>query len=409
MASQYHRLLVSDRKSALLLACAAALCVLALYFKQPQAFHLPQFYAEEGQVFFADAYNDGWQSMFYTANGYFHLVPRLFANLTLALGVPYAHIPAVFVYGCLPIYFLLWLKIFTRLTLSPVAKLFVALTTVLVPIGNEIFMNQTNIQWVMALIPIVIYCGEAPQRAWSRVLDYVLVVLCLFTGPYVLFLFPVFAVAALVERQVRERSVLLAIGLIATIVCVGSLLDFGTVDRVRGDTRISTYGWFQLVFRSYFFPVFSMWVDRAPPWFVITLTTILPVLLVRLGRAVWRSKNRFAIIAFVTAFPLLAAMFVSYSRHPAMPSPYWAAIRNFYLPMVLLLWSMIAVTRFEPRRTLAWSVAFAWFAAQISFIPETRIINDMRWDKYSQRLYTGKAMMIPITPAGWGIEFKEKH
>lgn len=84
----YHRRAVSDRKSQLLLACATVICGVALYLKQPHVFHLPQFYAEEGTFFFADAYNDGWRSLFYSANGYFHLFPRLLANLTLTLGVP---------------------------------------------------------------------------------------------------------------------------------------------------------------------------------------------------------------------------------------------------------------------------------------------------------------------------------
>ena len=48
------------------------------------------------------------------------------------------------------------------------AKVFVVLTTMLLPLGNEIFMNQTNIQWVMALIPVVLYCGTAPAAHGHR-------------------------------------------------------------------------------------------------------------------------------------------------------------------------------------------------------------------------------------------------
>ena len=59
----YHRRTVSDRASRLLLGVATIIAVAALYVKQPQAFHLPQFYAEEGRLFFADAYNDGWPSL----------------------------------------------------------------------------------------------------------------------------------------------------------------------------------------------------------------------------------------------------------------------------------------------------------------------------------------------------------
>lgn len=400
---------MSDRKSPLLLACATVICVAALYLKQPHIFHLPQFYSEEGRNFFADAYNHGWISLFYTTNGYFHLLPRLLGNICLTLGVPYAYIPTVFVYACLPIYFFLWFKIFTRLQLPPVTKMFLVLATVLVPLGNEVFMNQTNVQWVMALIPIVLYCGSGPQRTWSRVVDYIALVLCVFTGPYVLFLLPVIAGAAIIEKQVKARAVFLGICLLAAGCCAFSLVQFGSVDRIGGATRWTVYGYVQLVFRSYYFPVFSTFVDSAPRWAVVPLSVVLPVLMFFLGRQVIASKNRFALIAFVAGFPLCAALFISYGRHPALPSPFHNAIRMFYLPMVLLLWALIASTRFDVRRGTGWAVAFLWFAVQISFIEEPRRMPDQRWEVYARRLETGEAMSIPITPAGWHMKLEERR
>lgn len=397
-----------DRKSTLLLSCAAAICGVVLYVKQAPIFQLPQFYAEEGKFFFADAYNDGWSSLFYTANGYFHLLPRLLANLCLTLGVPYGLIPTVFVYSCLPVYLFLWVIIFTRLTLPPVAKMFMVLSTVLVPLGNEIFMNQTNIQWIMTLIPVVLFCGDAPQALWRRLIDYAILILCIFTGPFVLFLFPVFLAAALVERQVPKRAAFLIICLVATVICVVSLSHFGSVDRIRGATKATLYGYVQLAFRSYYFPLFSTWVDSVPEWAVVVLTTILPVIMALLGRMVLKSGNRFAMIAFAAGLPLFVATLVSYGRHPALPSPFHNAIRNFYLPMVLLLWSLIAITKFDRLRVGAWALVFGWFAVQIPFIAETRNMPDQNWKKYAERIASGQGMTIPITPLGWGLALKEK-
>ena len=169
------------------------------------------------------------------------------------------------------------------------------------------------------------------------------------------------------------------------------------------------YGYVQLTFRSYFFPLFSTAVDSVPKWAVVTLTAVLPVLFVLLGRIVVKSRNRFALIAFAAGFPLFVATLASYGRHPALPSPFHHAIRNFYLPMVFLLWSLIATTRFDRRRLAAWTIAFTWFAVQIPFIPETRNLPDLRWEKYAQRLVTGEAMTIPITPAGWTMTLKERR
>ena len=399
---------MSDRKSRVLLACATAICVAALYLKQPQAFRLPQFYAEDGMKFFANAYNEGWASLFNTSGGYFHLWPRLLANLLLTFGVPLEYIPAVFTYSCLPMYFVLWLKIFTRLRFAPETRLFLALATVLVPIGNEIFMNQTNIQWVMALIPVVLFCGDAPQRPWSRVLDYVLLILCLFTGPYALFLFPIFAIAALRDQTMRRQRIFLFISLAATVACVLSLTQFGTLDRVLGASRVTWYGFVQLAFRSYYFPLFSTWTDSAPAWMVMALAAVLPLALFLLGRAVVRSGNRFAIVAFAAGLPLFAATFISYGRYPLSPSPFANAIRNFYLPMVLLLWSLIAITRVDGRRLAAWTMVFCWFAVQIAWIAEPRDMPDRHWKVYAHRLKSGQALKIPITPSGWTMELKER-
>ena len=393
----------------LLLAASTLVCVAALYFKQPATFRLPQFYAEEGRNFFADAYNEGWASLFYTANGYFHLFPRLLANLTLSIGVPYAAIPAVFVYSCLPIYFFLWHRIFTRLPLPLAAKVFLVLTTMLLPLGNEIFMNQTNIQWVMALIPVVLYCGTPPTRVWTQALDYAMLVFCVFTGPYVLFLSPVFAAAAIIERQASRRAMFLGLCALGTIACIFSLAHFGSVDRVRGATKASAYGYVQLAFRQYFFPVFSTWVDSAPEWMVITLTALLPFAFIWIGRRIYASGNRFAWISFIAGFPLFVATLISYGRHPALPSPFYNAIRNFYLPMVLLLWSLIAITRFDMRRLAGWAIAFVWFLAQIPFIEEPRKMPDLRWEKYSQRLDTADTLKIPITPQGWNMTLRARR
>ena len=72
-------------------------------------------------------------------------------------------------------------------------------------------------------------------------------------GPYVLFLFPVFAADAIIERRVARRAVFLGLCALGMIVCVFSLAHFGSVDRIHGATRASVYGYVQLAFRQYSF------------------------------------------------------------------------------------------------------------------------------------------------------------
>ena len=61
--------------------CAA---IALIFSRQPDAFLHAQFFAEDGKVWFADAYNSGWfTSLFRAQDGYFQTLPRLAAALSL--------------------------------------------------------------------------------------------------------------------------------------------------------------------------------------------------------------------------------------------------------------------------------------------------------------------------------------
>lgn len=71
-------------------AIFAVACIIVI-FRRPDAVFHAQFFAEDGKVWFADAYNHGWwQTLFWTYNGYLHLLPRLAAALALIAPVVYA-------------------------------------------------------------------------------------------------------------------------------------------------------------------------------------------------------------------------------------------------------------------------------------------------------------------------------
>src|SRR5690349_287591 len=77
---------------ALLLSFLVA--ALAVVSRRPDALLNPQFFAEDGNIWFADAYNQGWlRALAMTHTGYFQTLPRLGA--ALALAVPLQHAPLV--------------------------------------------------------------------------------------------------------------------------------------------------------------------------------------------------------------------------------------------------------------------------------------------------------------------------
>src|ERR1700741_3365407 len=72
---------------------AFLLAFLIMFSRRPDAVLLPQFYAEDGTFWYADAYNHTWRCLFMAEAGYLHTVPRLVA--LFALPFPLAAAPAV--------------------------------------------------------------------------------------------------------------------------------------------------------------------------------------------------------------------------------------------------------------------------------------------------------------------------
>ena len=66
-------------------------CGLVLYARMPDAFSHPQFWAEDGTIFFLDAHSGGWRALLDPYSGYLHLIPRAVAWLAELL--PYELIP----------------------------------------------------------------------------------------------------------------------------------------------------------------------------------------------------------------------------------------------------------------------------------------------------------------------------
>ena len=76
---------------------AFVLVVIALFCRSPRLLTHAQFYAEDGTIWFAQAYNDGWlHSLLLPQAGYLNTMPRLAAGL--ALLVPLTWAPLVMVH-----------------------------------------------------------------------------------------------------------------------------------------------------------------------------------------------------------------------------------------------------------------------------------------------------------------------
>lgn len=402
----------TERSDSLLFACAVVASIAALIFRRPDAFTMPWFYGEEGREFLADAHNLGWASLFNTANGYFHLYPRLIANLGLSLGVPVLKMAWVNLFAVLFIYLVVWRYAWTRFPGPRAARFFAVLAITLVPLGNEVWMNQTNLQWPMSLLILLILFGKPPMRALQRWTDGLLLLLTGLTGPYVLILLPL----ALWQlwRYWRSQHPDFGRTLISTGILIGaaafsaiSLADYGTVQRTDGVFDPLNTGFANAAYMQLWYPLIGKGVHATPRWLGAALL-IMGAMAIALF---WRSApgHRFARLMLIAAALHFSAVLISYRGLPEFLSPYYAGVRTFYLPVVLMAWAILARLDWSQRRSLAlMSGLMLWWAAQtVLFVGPQRFRAEPP-DVDLTPLARGETVLVPIDPAPWVMRLEPK-
>jgi len=140
------------------------LLVLALISRRIDQFITPQFWAEDGSVFFSDAFSSGCATLFHPYGGYLHLVPRLVA--TFCAGLPWEWTPLAYNLAALTIWTLILWRIGTA-RLPAAFRWLAAASMVLSLHSGEVFLNITQLQRPLAFILAVNLLEPVPRSTWE--------------------------------------------------------------------------------------------------------------------------------------------------------------------------------------------------------------------------------------------------
>jgi hypothetical protein len=178
-----------------------------LVSRRPDAVFHPQFYAEDGTLWFADAYNFGWSAFTRLAyrswnSAYSSLLTRLVAQLSLF--VPFAYAPLVFnlaalVVAVIPVNVLLSYR--SRGWGSIQLRGFMAAAYVALPNCSEVSFGITLAQWNLGLSAILLLVAVLPRSIPGRLFDFTILLVCGLTGPFCIFLFPISVFLLFKDRQ----------------------------------------------------------------------------------------------------------------------------------------------------------------------------------------------------------------
>ena len=210
------------------------MCALGLLLKSPDALGLPQFWAEDGAVFFREQWAQGWPRLFSPYAGYLHLIPRGVA--WVASWFPARLAPAMFNTAAIAIDALCIAFLLLRLQASRMA-IIAFIGIFLTPTNGEIFGTLTNVQWftqlallVACFLPPATTTASTARRCWSAAL----ILACALTGPFstlLALLYLALSVGVAVCRHLRWNSWIVEYHarldhrLLLPLLCLGGLVQ----------------------------------------------------------------------------------------------------------------------------------------------------------------------------------------
>lgn len=174
--------------------CIFVVSILVMFQRKPYVLMYPNFWAEDGGVFYPQLYHDGLKSFLYPYAGYFHFVPRLVMLMTLPFGIinaPFISNLMALILRAMPMLFL-FSRRFNFLGLA--SKFFLWGYALLAPNILEVVGNITNAQWNMALYLLMVLIAEPPVSRLEKFHDCIVLILSGLSGPFIVFLAPLFLI-----------------------------------------------------------------------------------------------------------------------------------------------------------------------------------------------------------------------
>ena len=198
---------------------------IAVFSRLPGALLHPQFFAEDGWVWYQQAYNLHWlRSLGIAQAGYLGTLPRLVAGLTLLFPMRWAPLImnlAGTVIQVLPVTALLSRRC-TSWGPLPVRMLMAALY-IAIPDAPEIHVVLTNAMWHLALLQVLLAFSVPPLSWRGRMSDLILFGIGGISGPFCILLLPAVAAYWWFRRQ-RWTLVVLGVMSLGALIQVVSIL-----------------------------------------------------------------------------------------------------------------------------------------------------------------------------------------
>lgn len=386
--------------------------------RRPDAVFNPQFWAEDGNLWYAQAYNIGIiNSLFLPESGYLQTISRLSA--AVAQFFPLVWAPSIFnliaiVIKILPVNLIASVR-FSQLIPCLHTRLFLALLYLALPNSYEIHANITNAHWYLAILAcLVVLATPSSQLVWQA-FDISVILLSGLSGPFSLILAPIAALFWWLRR--RRWSFILLIGLSATALVQAIAILLTWDNRIR-TTLGATPELFAKILAAQVFLGALLGAKGSKLISYVSGYSIIAILVAVAGIS--------AVIYCLLKAPLELRLFTTFAAgvfsisllSPAVSKtlPQWSilwlpgtGVRYWFIPMlafvVILTWLLGAKRPRQLRLTA--KIALITMLAGIIVDWRYPTFADLNFKNYSRQFVqasTGTRVTIPINPRGWSME-----
>lgn len=340
-------------------------------------------WAEDGTIFFREAFHFGWKSLFQPYAGYLHLFQRMVA--LAASFFPLSWLPVFYNGGWLAGFaglgFLVF-RLFRRQAIPVGWGIPAMIGIVILPVYPEIYFSLTNVQWLLGIAVTLLVLFSGPLGlGWPRLL---LVGFLGLTGPFCIPLLPVFLLRAAVARF---RGVDWWLGGVLAFCAVIQLGFMAVSERSGGGGEL---GWVPLWRAVATF--FAMGLPGWAGWLGVLYFLALGVLAVRDCRRSGLASNGTWIL-FAGALFFGSGVWASIDFLDSLSPVGWGG-RYFFIPYGLSLLAIFWLSRSNVTRGTL--VAWLFLISAIQFKPVQR--PELHFQSFAWLASHRSEVLIPIHP-----------
>lgn len=358
----------------------------------------PQFWAEDGVIFFYQAWTMGWSALFEPYAGYLSTLQRLVAGVATYFDPREAPTLYMASAGLVTLYTAARTQS-SRFPLPP--HVGYALAVVLVPDAYEVLLFLVNIQWVTGPALLLLLISTDARRWWQHLHDGLAAAVFGLTGPFSILFAPLFLWRAW-HRRTWASSLLCGLILLSAAVQAWTLwrnpvamnesaIVYQAAPAVPGARLAASL-------------LIGHWLKGN---MTIALGCALSVLTVAglYGLARREGNDRVERIWLVVALALVMVASIHRCRFVLVNLLQQSfGARYFFGPQMIILWLLVA-TLADSRRWLArgGTALLLWMLA--ANLPRLRepALHDFQWREQAAPLTRGEAATIPVNPPGWSI------